>query len=501
MAASESDASATRSSSATWATVAGVTALAAFFGSIGLGNKQLRIDEATSWYIAQLDWSGLWDAVSSSEANSGIYYALLRLWLVFGESELAIRSLSVLFGVATVPLAFALGSRLFGRVPAFVAAIMLGTNAFFIENIQDARGYAMATCLVTGASLLFVDLLWRPSTRKTIAYIVVGSLAVYAHFFSAIVLGAHLLSAVIAGPRPVPVRRLGSAFAVIAVILVPLVGFTIANDVGQIDWIGELTWDRFATGISELFGSGAGGVAVGYAALFVVLTGAGLLKRDADRTSFATWRYAFVLLWALAPIVVAVLVSFVKPIFQARYLMGTLPALALAAAAAVTLLHRKAATVVVVGLVISLILSLLSLGSWYADRGVDWAGRVDTIVETSDPDDGMAFYAPPTLRPYLYYAVRKDVLDELPELEYPSSYSWPGFSRTRYEPDFDDIAERASGHRRMWLITGVARDEPRQEELKRFRSTLQSVCPDVVERFGDPPAILYGGCQVFLRDL
>ena len=466
----------------------------AIFGAIGLAGKQLRLDEATSWYIAQLDWSGLWDAVSSSEANSGIYYALLKVWLVFGESELAIRSLSVLFGVVTVPLAYVLGVRLFGRVPAFIAAIMLGTNAFFIENIQDARGYAMATCLVTGASLLFVDVLWRPTTRKTVAYIALGTLAVYAHFFSALVLGAHLLSAVFAGPRPVQARRLGAVFATIAIAIIPLMGFTITNDLGQIDWIGELTWSRFATGISELFGSGAG-VAVGYAVLFVVLTGAGIYKAEAQRRSFETWRYAFVLLWAILPIVVAVLVSFVKPIFQARYLMGTLPALALAAAAVVTLLHRRATTVVAIGLVVSLVLSLLALGSWYADPGIDWAGRVDDLVAESEPDDGMAFYAPTMLRPYLYYAVRKDVMEELPNLEYPTSFSWPGFSRTRFEPDYEDIAARASAHGRMWLLTGVAWDEPRQEELTRFRATLRDRCPEIETRYDeDPRAILYGGC-------
>ena len=41
-------------------------------------------------------------------------HLLLRLWLYLGESEWILRSLSVVFGVATVPAVYILGMRLFG---------------------------------------------------------------------------------------------------------------------------------------------------------------------------------------------------------------------------------------------------------------------------------------------------------------------------------------------------------------------------------------------------
>ena len=382
--------------------VIAVTIVAAVLGLFDLGDQQLRIDEATSWFIAHQDWSGVWDSVSGSEANSGIYYALLHIWLAFGDSEFMIRALSVVFGVATIPVLYVLGARLFGAVPTAIGSVLLAVNAFFVANIQDARGYALATFLVSAASLLFVDVLWRPRRGRTIAYVAVGTLAVYAHFFSALVLGAHALSAFIAGRRPLPVRHLVAAFTAIAVLIVPLIVFTVANDVGQIDWIPELSWTRFGTGLHDLTGGAASipGAIFGVALLAAI----GVAIKNRGERSFERWRYVFIVLWALTPVVFAVVVSFAKPIFQARYLMSTLPALALAVAAAVAFLRGRLVLVGAIAIAVVVAASGFALASWYGEPGERWAERVHALAGEERREEGMLFYAPTVLRPYLYYA-------------------------------------------------------------------------------------------------
>ena len=459
-----------------------------------LGDKQLRLDEATSWFIADLGWADLWRAVSTSEANAGLYYALLKLWLSLGESEAVVRAFSVVFGVATIPVVYVLALRLFGPRAAVGASVLLAVNAFFVENVQDARGYALATFLVGCASLLFVDVLWRPRWGRVAAYVVVAVLAVYVHFFSTLVLGAHLASALFMERRLVPVRHLVVAYATVAVASLPLLGFALVNNVGQVDWIPEPTWSALVKAIVQLSGNGGAPLALGYGLALSLLVVAVVKPRE-DRDSFRRWAYAFVLLWAIGPLTVAFGISFLKPLFVSRYLLVSIPALALAAGAAFPILRSRMVLVAGVTTAAAVGLSAVALNRWYEDPGIRWTERLEQITQDDAVDAGMVFYSPTMLRPYLYYAERTNVVDRLPELEYPSSYRWLGFSRTRYDPDHAAIATRAGEHERMWLISGVTWDKPRQQEFRALRHAMHERCPEIIAEYREPRVTLYGRCR------
>ena len=72
-------------------------------GSVGL-------DEAASIHFANSEWRELRWIVTSGE-NMSVYYMLLKGWVrVFGESELALRSLSAVAGALAVPAMYLLGA-------------------------------------------------------------------------------------------------------------------------------------------------------------------------------------------------------------------------------------------------------------------------------------------------------------------------------------------------------------------------------------------------------
>ena len=116
--------------------VVGITFIASFFSFLHIGQKSMWFDEVHSVFFAGLPWSELWAVLSSMEANSELYYVLLKFWLVFGDSEFAVRALSALFAVASVPVLYGLARRLFGIRAGLVAIILLSVNAFFIEYAQ-----------------------------------------------------------------------------------------------------------------------------------------------------------------------------------------------------------------------------------------------------------------------------------------------------------------------------------------------------------------------------
>ena len=146
--------------------VAGPTLLALALALLSLGEKSFWLDEATSISIAKLDWSTRFDVMFDSELNMAPYYVMLHYWLNIGGGEFAIRLLSVIFAVATVPLVYLLGKDLMGTRAGIAAALLLACNAFFIEFAQEARSYAFLGFMVTLSSYTFVHALKDPSRLK-----------------------------------------------------------------------------------------------------------------------------------------------------------------------------------------------------------------------------------------------------------------------------------------------------------------------------------------------
>ena len=77
-----------------------------------------------------------------------LYYVLLHLWLKLGDGEAFLRSLSVVFGVASVPLAYLVAKELLGAKAAATAALLLTINEFVVSNADyldwDAFAHALA---------------------------------------------------------------------------------------------------------------------------------------------------------------------------------------------------------------------------------------------------------------------------------------------------------------------------------------------------------------------
>src|ERR1043165_5261778 len=82
-----------------------------------LGKDSLWVDELWSWTISR--YSSLQDVIllgCANDVHPPGYQTLLWGWMrIFGDSEVAMRSLSVVAGLATVPMMFLLGRRLFSN--------------------------------------------------------------------------------------------------------------------------------------------------------------------------------------------------------------------------------------------------------------------------------------------------------------------------------------------------------------------------------------------------
>src|SRR5438477_4734179 len=105
-----------------------ITLLSALLRLRHLGGKSFWVDEAFSAVIAAAPWHDFWQQIRTTELNMLPYYLLLRAWIHLGNSEAWLRSLSALFGIATVPAVYLLGSRLFSTRVGLLSAALLAVH-------------------------------------------------------------------------------------------------------------------------------------------------------------------------------------------------------------------------------------------------------------------------------------------------------------------------------------------------------------------------------------
>jgi mannosyltransferase len=147
------------------------------------------IDEGSTVHLLRRDFGGLLDGISVTEKTPPLYYVLAWLWTrPFGTGEIGVRSLSAIFGVLTIPVAFALARELASERAALVTAALVAFNPLLVWYSQEARAYALLVLLAALATLHCVRAVRRPHERRDIVWWAIASaLAIATHYFAAFV--------------------------------------------------------------------------------------------------------------------------------------------------------------------------------------------------------------------------------------------------------------------------------------------------------------------------
>ena len=166
---------------------------------VRLDFQPLWWDEGYSMFFATRDF-GTMLARTAVDIHPPLYYALLQIWIALaGTGEDAVRLLSVVIGVATIPLIYALAHKLFGnRRVALIAALLLALSPFHIYYSQEVRMYGLVTLLCLASVYLFVQLLSMPPGKPNTmlvagAYILVTTAALYTQYYAAFIVAFEIL--------------------------------------------------------------------------------------------------------------------------------------------------------------------------------------------------------------------------------------------------------------------------------------------------------------------
>jgi 4-amino-4-deoxy-L-arabinose transferase-like glycosyltransferase len=159
----------TRASRADLAWLLALVALAVAVRLVRLASDPIWFDEGATLGIARMGWGTVFGAMAEAESSPPGFYAASKLWLgLWGESILAARMLSVLFGAATVPVVWLFVRRYLGTREAWLAALLVALAATHVRLSQDARCYAILS-FVFALALLPAGALVRPTASSPTA--------------------------------------------------------------------------------------------------------------------------------------------------------------------------------------------------------------------------------------------------------------------------------------------------------------------------------------------
>lgn len=288
------------------------------------------------------------------ELNPPLYFALT--WLIeqfAGSSTQALRFVSLVSGVATIPLTYLLAKRTVGGHTPLVAATLVALSPFLVFYSSEARAYQLMVvlCLLSTLALLAATRTGR--RRWWIAYAALSCAAVYAHFTSVFVLAAQFGWAFFAHPRarrPLLVANVSAAVVFIPWLpnLVRDFRSPLARAYGFLDPLNlhsvRVDLGRLAIGhplvpISKI----PGNVAASLALAGIVVAALGLLirrtreRRSAGVTARPSRELALILTLALAgPVGVGIYSSVGHTIWDRRNLLASWPGFAILVAAVLT---------------------------------------------------------------------------------------------------------------------------------------------------------------------
>ncbi|HWM54383.1 MAG TPA: glycosyltransferase family 39 protein [Solirubrobacterales bacterium] len=266
-----------------WA-LAGLTALGLAIRFASLGVQSYHHDEViTAMRVIPGSFTEMLGEVKGSESNPPLYYVLAWGWAkAFGTGEVGLRSLTALFGAATVPVAFLIGRELASNRAGLIASALVAVSPMLIWYSQEARSYALLVFFGALALLFFARALRTRQGRDLGLWALASALALCSHYFAvfAVAIEAVWLLVALRTRWRLVLFAVGGVVAV-GLALLPLISAQInPTHIGWIDH-SPLSTRLFETGGSFLMGETGHVIAQPprerYALIPALLIGAALL--------------------------------------------------------------------------------------------------------------------------------------------------------------------------------------------------------------------------------
>jgi mannosyltransferase len=421
-----------------------------------LDYQSLWRDEVDALLFARQGLAELLPLFTTPGHNGPLYYVMLHFWIrLAGDTEFAVRFLSLVCGVLAVPVVYVIGRRWVGRMGSLGAAVLCATSPYLIWYSQEGKMYALLFLVSALSTYVYLLALERNRIYLWVSYVLLAAASMYVHLLAVLVFPFHFLLFFVAWPRYRTAWKAWLAtFVFLTLPYLPLVRWEIKLLIRpfttghQFYWLHEiLAILLFAFSLNA-----APHHNLLVISLFVFLLLAGLLlyarqtSPDTGVSLREVWlnrRNSIILgLYLFVPIVCLFLISLGMPIFTDRYLITVVPAFLLLLAAGVLAVRERGALLAALclGLVLLANLYVVALqGNTPIKSDFRSAAR---YVAQDGRGDLMVFLIPHGRPVFEYY--------------YEDVFGWANAPYTNRGLGPRGVAREmktaTSGHRQVWLI-------------------------------------------------
>jgi Predicted membrane protein len=431
----------------------------------------LRLDEAQSIWQTSRDLSGVVRIVAK-DVHVPFYFVALHFWeVLFGTGEKAVRFLSLIAFVASIPAMFVLAQRAYSTRVAYYSALLTAVSPFLNWYGSEARMYSLLFLVTALSHMCFISL-WKAPTRGLwAAYAAVTLVGAATHpFFGFILLSQAIFFFAWRGLFPAgSLRRFGSLAAVVIALAAywgvyrHLAGAGLSNPA-----LSTPTSVDFFNVFSNFFiGFQTDAINTFFLSLWPVLVFVAFTLLDKKHQSEP--ETAYFMMASFIPIALAFVVSVaVTPLFLSRYLIVALPSLYLLSIHFLSTYKDRVAKATLGALcILSLVMLFVQAVDPRSPVKEDYRDAAHYVTAHAKADDLFIVSAPFTTYPVEYYYDGSARLATFPRWDRFDQGSLP----EAYSPDLieRDSKEWEGIYRDVYMLFGY--DQGYQEDVRLYMDT------------------------------
>lgn len=449
------------------------TTLGLFLRLFQLGEWSFWHDEALTVLLARKLAAEL-IRITASDVHPPLYFLLVKVFMLFGQSEFIIRLPSALCSAGSIFILYLLGRDLFDERVGQVSALIIAICPLQLFYAQEARMYAQLLLLIVFSNWCFIRALRSDSILWWGLFTLGATLASYTAYFAFPVFLAMGLYVLLVDKRPKRILHFLLAMGIIALLYLPWAGIFFSQTRSILDsyWIARPSPLTIFTTLSAFFVSYslpslwiAVSLAVTLLIIFVVLNN---VRHALADSSIDSRSLVWLLLWGFVPLLGIYVVSLVRPIFQIRTVLTASPAFYLLVAWGIThVRQRKLNSLLFLPTLVMMLVSILNFYFNPTFAKPPWRQAAYYVQDQAQPGDVVLHTSDGSFLPFLSYEhnVEHILLPEDPVAARENAPSQSIVSAVGGSPQSIDKA--VQGHERAWLVVGLDHAVTRQLEQKQ----------------------------------
>lgn len=479
-------------------------ALSAAISIVTLFSQSIRLDEAQSIWVYTKSIPAFL-RLTAEDVLVPLYGIIIHFWMqLFGTNVVSVRLLSFIFFLLTIPVLYKLAIEAGTKRIAVVAVLLFSLSPFIIWYSTETRMYTLFLFITTLNNLFFFRLFKSDGISGKLGFFISAAAGLYTHYFflfQLVTQGLFVLaksSGIIKSiddfnhsPTDTSWQRY-KQFAKTYAILVCLAVASLLPWIGYVFHLGSIsnslpllqtptTFNIFQVFVQFLFGfqtSAVQGILISLWPLLILM----ILVLFTQRKQLNITNVEYFILITFLPILIMYAVSFIRPLFLARYLIFITPTLFILLSAVLLSYSRRVSYSVITVLLISMFVLVINQNvSASTPVRENYKSAAEYLNAQTNPQDIVAVSSPFTIYPIEYYYTGSAGVITIPEWDRSAHGPIPPYSEAEF---IKQLEHDKDVYRYMYIVFSYDQGYEQQiikhmdthyqlKEVKKFSPGLQ----------------------------